>query len=305
MPIKSAKTAKSVAMAPAEKQALAEVRAQIDQLDAAMHDFLIKRAELVEQVRKIKGKQHICIRPGREAQMLRVLAGRPQGKLPEGLTVRLWREIISAFTLQESAVKASVYAPEKGDNLWDLARDYLGSFTPLLEAKNAVEAIKAVQTQKADIAVVPHPAAGEKDSWWPLLAGDKTNNLTVFAILPFEPLKQGRSNARHALPSGLVIGRHYPDLTGDDRSFLSLQTVHVPEAEMKRLLSKAGYKVRQLLMQTKGRSGSAPSFYLAEVDGYVGRSDTRLARVKAMMGSRLQALTSLGGYPVPLKAGRR
>jgi hypothetical protein len=27
--------------------------------------------------------------------------GRPQGKIPEGMIVRLWREMISAFTLLE------------------------------------------------------------------------------------------------------------------------------------------------------------------------------------------------------------
>ena len=58
-----------------------------------------------------------------------------------------------------------------------------------------------------------------------------------------------------AMPSGFVVGRLYPELTGDDRSMLALQCVHVPEAEMRRLLSKAGYKVRQMLMQTVGRGG--------------------------------------------------
>jgi hypothetical protein len=74
---------------------------------------------------------------------------------------------------------------------------------------------------------------------------------------------------------------------------------------MKRLLGKAGYKMRQLQSQTAGRSDSAPTLYLVETEGYVGRSDTRLSRLRAMLGSRLQHLAPLGGYAVPLKAGRR
>src|ERR1700691_909992 len=141
---------KTVAVNP-DKQALADLRAQIDRLDGMLHDLLRDRAELIDQVRKLKGKQHIYIRPGREAQMVRALMARPQGKLPEGLIVRVWRELISGFTLLEGALKIAVYAPEKGLGLWDLTRDHFGSFTPLGEAPSAVAAIKAVQTNKATV----------------------------------------------------------------------------------------------------------------------------------------------------------
>ena len=288
-----------------DKQALADARAQIDKIDSVLHDLLRERAEVIDLVRKLKGKQHIYIRPGREAQMLRALTGRPQGKIPEGLVVRLWREMISAFTLTEGVFKVAVTVSAKEPNLWDLARDYYGAFTPLIEVPTAVAAIKAVQAEKAMIAVVPFPKENDKNAWWPLLAGDKKNVLTVFATLPFEIAKAGRSNARNALPCGLIIGKLYPELTGDDYSFLALQCVHVPEGEMKRLLGKAGYKVRQLLAQTVGRGGSAPTLYLVETEGYVGRSDTRLSRLRAMLGSRLQHLAPLGGYAAPLKSGRK
>jgi hypothetical protein len=205
----------------------------------------------------------------------------------------------------EGVLKVAVYSPEKGQGLWDHARDHFGAFTPLDETPTAVAAVKAVQAGKATIAIIPPPGVNTKDEWWPLLAADKKNPLTVFACLPFEALKPGRSNARNALPMGVIIGKLYPDLTGDDHSFLVMQCVHVPESEMRRLLGKAGYKVRQMLAQSLGRGGSAPTAYLVETEGYVGRNDTRLARLRAMLGSRLQHLAPLGGYAVPLKAGRR
>lgn len=288
-----------------DKQALADFRAQIDRIDAVLHDLLRDRAEIIDQVRKLKGKQHIYIRPGREAQQVRALVSRPQGKIPEGLIVRLWREMIATFTLMEGPCKVAVTVPAKGPDLWDLTRDFYGSFTPLIEVPSAAAAIKAVQTDKAHIAVVPYPQPGDKDPWWPILAGDKKNVLTVFATLPFDNPKPGRNNARNSMPSALVLGRLYPELTGDDHSFLALQCVHAPEGEMKRLIGKAGYKVRQLLSQTVGRGGSAPTLYLVETEGFVGRNDTRLSRLRAMLGSRLQYLAPLGGYAVPLKPGRR
>ncbi len=295
---------KTVTVNP-DKQALADARAQIDKIDSVLHDLLRERAEVIDHVRKLKGKQHLYIRPGREAQMLRALTGRPQGKLPEGLIVRLWREMISAFTLLEGPLKVAVTSPDKGPGLWDLSRDFYGSFTPLIEMPSALAAIKAVQAEKATVAVVPFPKENDKAAWWPLLASDKKNILTVFASMPFEVTKAGRNNARNALPAGLVVGKLYPELTGDDYSFLALQCVHVPEGEIKRLLGKAGYKVKQLLSQTVGRGGSAPVLYLVETEGYVGRNDTRLSRLRAMLGSRLQHLAPLGGYAAPLKSGRK
>ncbi len=291
---------------PSARQALADLRARIDRIDEALHELLRERAEVVDQVRALKGHQNLYIRPGREAQMLRVLAGRPSGKLPEGLVVRLWREMISAFTLQEGTLKAAVFAPPKGPDLWDLARDHFGAFTPLLEEPTAKEALQAVRDGKATVAVLPPPTEGEKAPWWPLLLEPATkDSLVVFAMLPFEPLRPGRGNARRALPMGLIVGPLDPELTGNDRSFLALTGTHVTEVELRRVLGKAGYKVRQTFVHAPRRAASAPLHVLAEVEGYVGRADTRLGRVRAMMGSRLQSLTSLGGYAAPLKVPGR
>ena len=291
-----------VAASHPDTQLLADLRAQIDQVDGVMHDMLRERAQIVEQIRKIKGKQAIYIRPGREAQLLRALAGRPRGAIPDGLITRLWREMLGAFVLAEGAMKVGVYAPQKGDDLWDVARDHFGAFMPLVEYQSAVDVIKALQDGKISVAFVPPPETEDKDSWWPLLAAEKNNALTIFQAAPMENLKAGRSNARHALPMGLLVGKLYPELTGDDRAYLALHAAHVPEDEMKRLLAKAGYKVRALLSQTTGRGNKATTIFLAFVEGYIGRNDTRLSRVKAMLGSRLQRLSPLGGFPVPLKA---
>lgn len=284
-------------------QALAAVRSQIDQIDNVIHDLLVQRADVVHQVKKIKGKQTIFIRPGREATMLRALTDRPQGRVPPGLTVRMWREMISLFTLMESGgFKIGVYAPKKGPDLWDLARDQYGPFTELVPFTTAKAAIKAVQAKEIAMAVLPVPEQDEKDCWWKEVSKGKKNNITVFQSLPFETPKGLTWNGRNSLEMGVMVGQLYPELTGDDRSFLSFDCIHVPEAEIKRLLAKAGYKVRKLV-EKEGRSSAVS--YFAEVDGFVGRTDTRLGRIKAMLGSRLKQLTPLGGYPLPLKAGRR
>lgn len=288
-----------------EKQALAKLRADIDRVDQTLHELLRERTEIVDKIHTIKSKTSICIRPGRDAQILKNLLNLPQGKLLEGIVVRLWREIISHTYMQIGGVKVAVYAPAKGPDLWDYSRDHFGALVPLQEYKDALLALKAVQAGKANVAVLPFPDEKDKTPWWTLLTEAHQSNLAIFGAIPFEILKAGRNNARNTLPQGLLVGPLYPELTGDDRSFLALTCAHVPEAEMRRLLGKAGYKVRQFFFRTSGRGTSAPTTFFVEVDGFVGKADTRLSRIKAMLGSRLQHLLPLGGYAVPVKSGRR
>ncbi len=300
----AASPAKQVATTQADLHAIDALRRKIDEIDFALLASLRDRAEIVDQVRKLKGKQHIYIRPGREAQQQRVLAGMPHGKLPEGFVMHLWRQIIGGFTLIEGAPHIAVYAPAKGPDLWDHARDHFGSLTPMTESPSAHAAIEAVKAGKADVAVVPPLPASDKDSWWPMLAADTKNNLTIFACLPFEVPKVGKHNARNALPMGLLVGKLYPELTGDDRSFLAMHCSHVLEQELRRLVGKAGYKLRALDQHSMGRSSDALTIFLVEVEGFVGRNDTRLGRLRAMLGSRLKHLAPMGGYAVPLKPVR-
>ena len=63
--------------------------------------YCVSALNSLSHIKKLKGKQNLYIRPGREAQIIRALAARPQGKLPEGLVSRLWREMISSFALQQ------------------------------------------------------------------------------------------------------------------------------------------------------------------------------------------------------------
>jgi chorismate mutase/prephenate dehydratase len=281
---------------------LNDLRDHIDRIDIALLDLLRQRAEVIEVVRKVKGKLPIYIRPGREAQMLRALLKKPQGRIPQGLVIRLWREMISAFTLQEGALKVAVYAPDEKKGLWDMARDHFGAFTPMDTVPTAEAAVKALIDGKVSVAVVPHIAAGEKNPWWPLLATEKRATNMMFAAGPFEVLPKGRSNARGDANGGVMLAKLYPEPTGDDRGYVVFACQFVPEAEIRRLLSKVGYKIRSLIPSKQGRGKAAEDLYLVEVEGYVPQNDTRFQRLHAFLGKRLTRCVALGGYALPVKA---
>src|SRR5579862_3515967 len=84
------------------------LRRRIDALDDGLQDLLIERAGIVEQVSRLKqGDALPPFRPGREAQILRRLAGRHRGTFPRAAMVRLWREILGGSVATQTALSVA------------------------------------------------------------------------------------------------------------------------------------------------------------------------------------------------------
>ena len=90
--------------APGPETSLAALRAEIDAIDDALHDLVMRRAAVVARMAasRVKGDAS-SLRPGREASILRRLLARHSGALPPAALVRLWREILSASNAMQGA----------------------------------------------------------------------------------------------------------------------------------------------------------------------------------------------------------
>src|SRR6185312_4896735 len=76
---------------------LDDLRRRIDEIDDQVHDLLMQRTRIVEAVAAAKkGNSIPALRPGREAVILRRLAGRHNGPFPRSALVRMWREMLAA-----------------------------------------------------------------------------------------------------------------------------------------------------------------------------------------------------------------
>ena len=65
------------------QRTLDEVRAEIDSIDDAIQDLLIRRTALVEEVRSIKRDWRVKIQPSREADIIYRLVERHHGSVSE------------------------------------------------------------------------------------------------------------------------------------------------------------------------------------------------------------------------------
>lgn len=191
---------------------LLALRARLDELDDKIHDLLMDRARVVENVAR-SGKA-AAFRPGREAAILRRLLARHTGKLPARTLVRMWREMLAGTTAMQTAVTVAVFEPERDGTMQALAREHFGFLTPAIVLPSAEAALHDVRAGTASVAVLPFPA--DRLAWWPALT-EAGPRLHVVARLPFWADRS--NNVPNA--DALVVGTAAPDPSGADRSFIA------------------------------------------------------------------------------------
>jgi chorismate mutase len=196
-------------MAKSPRQAtpsLADLRREIDRIDADMHALLIERGEIIDRLIAVKKTEETgsAFRPAREAEMMRRLVQRHHGSLPLDTAESIWRVIISTFTYVQApfAVHADLSA---GDALMrDSARFHFGFTVPFVPHMGAASVVEAVTASKGDLGLVPAFAIAGSGPWWTAL--EFKNAPKIIARLPFVE----RADHPAALPV-FVISRAAPD----------------------------------------------------------------------------------------------
>ena len=132
---------------PTADPALQALRAEIDALDDAMHDLLMRRAAVVARMAASRAKNGAGspLRPGREAAVLRRLLARHSGALSGGAVVRIWRHIFMAHTAIQGAFTAAVAASGEAAPTLALAREHFGTATPLTQFASPAQALAALR----------------------------------------------------------------------------------------------------------------------------------------------------------------
>jgi chorismate mutase len=164
---------------------LADIRAEIDRLDAAMHGLLMERSKVIERLITVKktAASGSAFRPAREAEVLRKLVERHHGLLPLDTVESIWRVIISTFTYVQAP--HSVHADITGDAaaMRDSARFHFGFTVPFITHESAARVIQAVDQSKGDLGMFRLDQSADAGPWWRMLEGAESPK--IIARLPF------------------------------------------------------------------------------------------------------------------------
>lgn len=292
---------------PTEKQSpaldLKNVRREIDLIDDAIQDLLMKRTELVVEVAAAKARaasavgqgSFIAFRPNREAEVLRRLASRQKGRMPLKVVFRLFREIIATMTRIQGPFRVDVFGADNTLAYWDLARNYYGSSTPMELHDNAREVLRRADQDPSVVGILPEPGNYAGGDWWPTLAmSEKQSRARVVARLPFLDIADEDDE-----PTAFVVTQAAYEPTGDDTSLLVVSASgEVSEAAMATRVKAVGFVAERIgVAQTK--DGGASRHNLFAVQSYVAADDPRVVALTAE-GPAERAVI-IGGYANPVK----
>jgi len=280
---------------PSPSQTLESLRREIDEIDDALHDLIMRRARVVEKVAAVKPAGRPTVRPGREAEIVRRLIGRHQGTFPATALVRMWREMIAALTRAQGPFSVAVCVPAEDRGFWDLARDHYGSSTPMQAVNTPVAVLRALADGSATVGVVPWPDEEESDPWWRYLMNEDAKTPRVVARLPF----CGRGNGKaEGGVDALALAAIPFEPTGDDHTLLGLELAEdISRGRLKDMLEAAGLPATQY--RTYHLPGGGGSVHLIEVESYVDAGDERLSALARRLGDALVRVLPIGVYATP------
>lgn len=279
-------------------ESLDAVRRDIDAIDDAVHDLIIKRTELIERVREFKRSDKVKIRPSREAEIIYRLIERHRGPFPKRELVTIWRHLIVATLAFEGPFSVAVYLPPDDLGYWDLARDHFGLFTPMTRHSSVRSVIEAVRRQQATVGVLPLPQNDDKDPWWRHLVTNQPEAPRIIARLPFAGPGNGLGEGLEAL----AICPVWVTPTGRDRSLFAVDVEkRIGLNQFTTALRKVGLAPS---FATLWREEQGPKAWLglAEVEQFLVPGDERLAGLEEALGKPINRVVLLGGYAMPLSA---
>ncbi|MDE3016476.1 MAG: chorismate mutase [Pseudomonadota bacterium] len=278
---------------------LAGLRRQIDAIDDKIVDLLIERTGVVSQVGGLKNRAApgVCpIRPGREADMVRRIMQKFDGAaFPPAAAAALWRIVIGASTSVESALTVSVLAADGDHDLFWLAHEYFGPAAQISRQPQVKRVIGDVMDGKASVGIVPPLRRLDATAdWWTSLLGSGKGMPKIFARLPFvypEPPGQGA-------PMALAIARIAPEASGDDVSFVVLETgPNVSQSRLQTAFATARLEANWINIATLHPDSR---HHLVEVKGFLTPENDGLNPLTTALGDSLIKVSLLGNYAAPV-----
>ncbi len=281
---------------------LKKLREQIDKIDDRMLELLTERSSIVRQVGKLKsssGQKRSIIRPGREAEMVRRIAGKAGNSFPRAAIAQVWRLIISSAILIEENAHVSTHALlEDRDCFW-VAREYFGQFTPMTIRPTPVEVVADVADGKATVGVVKVLDRETQRPWWSRIIEEKTQPM-VFAKLPFIRV------APTEKPPIVSIGFVEPEPTDDDESLWLVKVPHSVEFAALEALAQQ-YELECAVMDNCTILENPVMYhYLLKISGFINEDSKKMQLFLKKANEENPGVAGLisgdylGAYAVPI-----
>lgn len=255
-------------------ETLADLRGEIDRIDARMHEILMERGEIIDRLIAVKARtgSGSAFRPGREADMMRRLVSAHKGILPLDTVESIWRIIISTFTFVQAAYSVHADVSAGDAPIRDCCRFHFGFTVPFVPHVGIAGVIDAVAASDGDLGLIPVNTAAAAGAWWTRLTEPSAPK--IIARLPFVE--------RRDHPAGMplfVIAKPLTDGAARDVVLYSVEfeggnnalaAISVPGAE---IIGKSGLSLLVSAPGTLDRAALPAAARLTEIGSHAARFD--------------------------------
>ncbi len=247
---------------------LAELRSEIDGIDASILQLIEQRLALANRIGRTKAAEPgggvLNLKPDREADVLSRLVRRAAPEV-QRLTLALWREIMAAGLAVQGAVEVAVWTGPEPLRALDSARRRFGASPDYRVCARAEEALDAAEA--GGVAVL---ALDARTPWWIELASRRPD-LWIFDAL--DPLRDAAEPSMLAVgriePAALARGRTFVISRGGDAGFGAQQSRRLGWSEGWSLDMIDSGCTLLAADRDRGHAGSAPRFCLSAEDAAV------------------------------------
>ncbi len=213
---------------------------------------------------------------------------------PAAAAAAIWRIIIGASTGVEAKLGLSVFADEKENSLYWLAREYFGPASPIVKHPHINRVIGDVMDGKAAVGVVPFIRSSDTSNWWVSLMQHGENVPKIFAHVPFVYTDiPGK-----AAPSGLAIAKLRPEPSGDDMSLVVIEAdSNTSQHRLQTAFVSAKLEATWLSI---ANLSPASRHHLVEIKGFITAEHAGFAAFASGLGSAIFTTHFLGAYATPM-----
>lgn len=201
---------------------LQDLRGEIDRIDDQIHDLLIRRVQIGQEVAAAKGPSSgPFFLPNREADVIRRLIERNKEPLRREALIRFWYEIMKSNLHLQAAISAVVFDPTDDADILDQARTFCGALTPVTRLGSAKDVFDAVNAETSEVGILPSWTT-DAGRWWRFWCEDDSPSVKprIVARLPFlEPDNPDALSVKDAF----VITSFDPRPSGHDRSLYAIR----------------------------------------------------------------------------------
>jgi chorismate mutase len=276
---------------------LNNIRKKIDSIDIQIHELLMQRSEVVQEIldakKLVSTKNPVIYQPAREAVVLKNILSRHSGKIPHSVIIHLWRSLLSAFCNMQCDFSLIYYSSDNSIALRDALRYYFSSTISFKKSDSEFIVLNTAVNNHNTIGILPINSIDNKNEWW----FNFPRQLKVSGRLPFfynDPIVNLSNDY-------MIVSQSNPVKTDKDKSLFTITSnPDTGRISVINCFNELNQQANSISVHDS--KDLSHRYHLIEIDGFFEESEVHefCQNLQNISQEKIHAVNFLGSYPAPI-----